>query len=198
MTRTDARHSPIDDLRTRRQWLRRAVALGALVPLAAHAGFNFFTSEYTATRQELESQLAQRFPLQRGYGALVQVALRSPQLGLDAAANRIRLGMGLGISSALLQAQEIPGTVTLSSALRYDAPSFSLRLEQPRVERLQLVGVTGADAERLQLTAAAVAQETLQGQALHTFRPEELTVGRKTYAIGDITVLADGLKVQLL
>jgi hypothetical protein len=42
-----------------------------------------------------------------------------------------------------------------------------------------------------------VAQELLQGQVLRSFTAEELTVGRKTYEIGDITVQDDGIKVQL-
>ena len=32
---------------------------------------------------------------------------------------------------------------------------------------------------------------------LRTFTSEELNFGRKTYEIGDITVLNDGIKVQL-
>ena len=57
--------------------------------------------------------------------------------------------------------------------------------------------MTGQDAVRLQRIGGAVAQEALQGQALRTFTREELTVGRKTYEIGAITVLADGIKVEL-
>ncbi|RYF83067.1 MAG: DUF1439 domain-containing protein [Comamonadaceae bacterium] len=148
-------------LATRRQTLR-ALAWGVALPSligTAHAGFNFFTSEYTATRAELERELGKQFPQQRGYGGLVTVILREPQLGLDHAANRVRLGMALTLASPLMQPSEMPGTITLSSALRYDAATLSLRLEQPRAE--------------------------------------QLTVGRKTYEVGDITVLADGLKVQL-
>lgn len=55
----------------------------------------------------------------------------------------------------------------------------------------------GRDAERLQQVGAVVAQELLQGQVLRSFTAEELTVGRKTYEIGDITVQDDGIKVQL-
>ena len=184
----------------RRQALH-ALALGLTLPgllRPAQAGFNFFTSEYTASRAELERELGKQFPQQRGYGALFTVVLRDPQLGLDAAANRVQLGMALTLGSVLLQPAELPGRVVLSSALRYDASTLSLRLEQPRAEQLQLAGVTGADADHLQRVAAVVAQEALQDQALHTFRREDLTVGRKTYEIGAITVLADGLKVQLL
>lgn len=183
-----------------RRHVLRTLLLGAALPLGsarAWAGFNFFTSEYTASRAELEQALGKQFPQQRGYGGLFTVVLRDPQLGLDAQANRLRLSMALSIASPLLQPSEMPGRATLSSALRYDASTLSVRLEQPRAEQLQLQGVTGSDAERLQRVAAAVAQEALQGQALHTFKPEELTVGRKTYEIGEITVLTDGLKVQL-
>lgn len=185
---------------SRRRALRHlgaGLALSGLWLRPAQAGFNFFTSEYTATRAELERELGKQFPQQRGYGGLITVILREPQLGLDAAANRVQLAMALTLASPLMQPAEMPGRVTLSSALRYDAATLSLRLEQPRAEQLQLAGLTGADAERLQRVAAAVAQEALQGQALHTFQREDLTVGRKTYEIGAITVLADGLKVQL-
>ena len=186
--------------RSRRRALRTlaaGLALPGFLLRPAQAGFNFFTSEYTASRADLERELGKQFPQQRGYGGLITVILREPQLGLDAAANRVQLAMALTLASPLMQPAEMPGRVTLSSALRYDAATLSLRLEQPRAEQLQLAGLTGADAERLQRVAAAVAQEALQGQALHTFQREDLTVGRKTYEIGAITVLADGLKVQL-
>lgn len=57
--------------------------------------------------------------------------------------------------------------------------------------------VSGSDAERLQQIGGLVAQELLQGQVLRTFTAEELSFGRKTYEIGDITVLDDGIKVEL-
>ena len=87
--------------------------------------------------------------------------------------------------------------VSVSSALRYDTATRALRLDQPKAERLELQGVQGRDAERLQKIGAVVAQELLQGQVLRSFTAEELTVGRKTYEIGDITVQDDGIKVQL-
>ena len=49
----------------------------------------------------------------------------------------------------------------------------------------------------LRQIGAVVAQELLQGQVLRRFTAEELSFGGKTYEIGDITVLADGIKVEL-
>ncbi|MDQ6680622.1 MAG: DUF1439 domain-containing protein [Pseudomonadota bacterium] len=172
-------------------------ALGAALPWHAWAGFNFWTSEYTASRFELQAMIAKLFPLSQRYAEIVTVRLSDPQLGLNAAANRASITARVSIASALLRASPVDGTVTLSSALRYDAAARALRLEQPKAERLELQGVNGGNAERLQQIGGLVAQELLQGQVLRTFTAEELSFGRKTYEIGDVTVLDDGIKVQL-
>ncbi len=172
-------------------------ALGAGLPWRAWAGFDFWNSEYTASLAELQALIDRQFPRSQRYAEIVRVTVSDPQLGLDAAANRAAVTARVSIASALLAAVRVDGTVSLSSALRYDAASRALRLEQPRAERLTLQGVSGADAERLLRIGGVVAEQLLQGQALRTFTPEELSVGPKTYEIGAITVLADGIKVEL-
>lgn len=79
----------------------------------------------------------------------------------------------------------------------HDRSQQRAALRQPKAERLELQGVSGGDAERLRRIGGLVAQELLQGQVLRTFTAEELSFGSKTYEIGDITVLADGIKVEL-
>lgn len=182
----------------RRRVLRALLGAAALpAPFAALAGFNFFTNEYTATREELQSQIAKRFPVAERYAEIFMVGLRDPQLGLDGRANRAAITATLTIASPLLAASPVQGVVSVSSALRYDVAARALRLDQPKAERLELQGVEGRDAERLQKVGAVVAQELLQGQILRSFTADELTVGRKTYEVGDITVQDNGIKVQL-
>ena len=183
---------------SRRQLLRAlwgATALAA--PLAALAGFNFFTSEYTASREELMAQIAKRFPVQQRYAEIFSVLLRDPQLTLDARNNRAAISAIVVIGSPLLQPSAVGGIVSVSSALKYDVAALTLRLDEPRADRIELQGIAGRDAERLQQVGAIVAQELLRDYPLHTFRREELTLGRKTYEIGAITVLNDGIKVEL-
>lgn len=172
-------------------------ALGAALPWHAEAAFDFWASEYTASRSELQAMIARQFPVSQRYAEIVLVALSDPQLGLDAAANRAAITARVSIASSLLRAGRVDGTIALSSALRYDASARALRLEQPRAERLELQGVSGGDAELLQQIGGLVAQELLQGQVLRTFTAEELRFGSRTYEIGEITVLADGIKVEL-
>jgi hypothetical protein len=185
-------------IRYRRLVLRALLGAAVLpVPFAAMAGFNFFTSEYTASREELQAQIAKRFPVQKRYADIFTVSLRDPRLGLDARSNRAAITATLSINSPLLRPSTVEGVVSVSSGLKYDAPARAVRLDRPQAERLELQGVTGRDAERLQQIGAVVAQELLRDQPLRTFTPEELTVGRKTYEIGDITVQDDGITVQL-
>ena len=171
--------------------------LGAALPWRARAEFNFWTSEYTATRSELQAMIAKQFPVSQRYAEVVSVALSDPQLDLNAAANRAAITARVSITSPLLRAGRVDGTIALSSALRYDAPARALRLEKPHAERLELQGVSGGDAERLQRIGGLVAQELLQGRVLRSFTVEELSFGSKTYEIGDITVQRDDIKVAL-
>ncbi|QSI32297.1 DUF1439 domain-containing protein [Variovorax sp. RKNM96] len=185
-------------LTSRRRMLQALLGTAALqAPFAALAGFNFFTSEYTASRDELQTMIAKRFPVAERYAEIFMVGLRDPQLGLDAGTNRAALTATLTIASPLLAASPVQGVVSMSSALRYDAATRTLRLDHPKAERLELQGVEGRDAERLQKVGSIVAQELLQGQVLRSFTADELTMGRKTYEIGDITVQENGIKVQL-
>ncbi|MBB1598864.1 DUF1439 domain-containing protein [Variovorax sp. UMC13] len=186
------------DPHPRRQLLRLLGAAAAGAPLAALAGFNFFTSEYTIGRDELQAQIAKRFPVRQRYAELFSVSLRDPQLTLDPATNRASITANMTIGSPLLQPSSVEGIVSVSSALKYDVAALALRLHEPRAERIELQGLDGRDAERLQKIGGLVAQELLRDYPLRTFKPEELTVGRKTYQIGDITVQRDDIKVALL
>ena len=141
--------------------------------------------------------IAKQFPISQRYAELVSVALSDPQLDLNAPANRAAITARVSISSPLLRAGRVEGTIALSSALRYDAAARALRLEQPKAERVELQGVGGADAERLQQIGGLVAQELLQGRVLRSFTVDELSFVNKTYEIVEITVLADGFLVEL-
>ena len=192
------RHRELQAVPPRRRVLRLIAGAATLqIPTIALAGFDFFLSEYSATQAELQAEMSKRFPLRERYAELFTVTLRDPRLALFPASNRLGVTALLNIASPLLPPAGIDGVVSVSSALRYDAPSRSLRLVQPRADRIEMQGLSGRDAERLQQIGAAVAQELLRDQALITFDAKDLTVGRKVYEIGDITVQPDGIKVQI-
>ncbi|RZU00704.1 uncharacterized protein DUF1439 [Rivibacter subsaxonicus] len=182
-----------------RRQLPRAALAAILLPTMclparpARAGLNLLLNEFTATRDELQAELARRFPITRRYGELASVSLHNPQLALDGSANRATLTSRLVIVSPLLRTSSMGGQVAVSSGLRWDASGLSVRLQDPRAEQLRIDGVTGSDAQNLERISAAVVQEALQGYPLHTFRPDELRFGLK---VRGITIGVDAIKVQ--
>jgi len=174
-----------------------ALAATGALPRTARAGFNFFLNEFTATREELQAEIAKRFPLTERYAEVFSVTLREPRLALDGQAGRATLAARLTISSPLLSPSDVPGRVAVSSALRWDAQGLAVRLQDPRAEQVELEGVHGRDAQQLQRIGAVVAQQLLQGYALRTFKPEELRFGIKTYEVQSISIGDDAIKVAL-
>jgi hypothetical protein len=184
---------------TGRRPLLRAALSAILLPALclparpARAGLNLLLNEFTATRDELQAELARRFPITRRYGELATVSLHDPQLALDGRANRATLVSRLVIVSPLVRTSSVGGQVALSSGLRWDASGSAVRLQDPRAEHLRIDGVTGNDAQTLERISASVVQEALQGYPLHTFRSEELRFGLK---VQGITIGDDEIKVQ--
>lgn len=177
----------------------RAALAAILVPSLclqarpARAGLNLLLNEFTATRDELQAELAKRFPIARRYGELASVSLHDPQLVLDGSANRATLASRLVIVSPLLRPSSMGGQVAVSSGLRWDDAGLAVRLQDPRAEQLRIDGITGNDAQNLERITAAVVQDALQGYPLRTFRPEELRFGLK---VQGITIGVDEIKVQ--
>ena len=192
------RCGPGASLAGRRPLLRAALA-AILVPSLclqarpARAGLNLLLNEFTATRDELQAELARRFPIARRYGELASVSLHDPQLVLDGSANRATLASRLVIVSPLLRPSSMGGQVAVSSGLRWDDAGLAVRLQDPRAEQLRIDGITGNDAQNLERITAAVVQDALQGYPLRTFRPEELRFGLK---VQGITIGVDEIKVQ--
>ena len=182
-----------------RRPLLRAALSALLLPAVglpvrpARAGLNLLLNEFTATRDELQAELARGFPITRRYGELASVSLHNPQLTLDGSANRATLAARLVILSPLLRPSSVGGQVAVSSGLRWDASGLSVRLQDPRAEQLRIDGVTGNAAQNLERITASIVQEALQGYPLHTFRPEELRFGLK---VQSITIGVDEIKVQ--
>lgn len=192
------RGEPDTDPAGRRPALRASLA-AILAPVLciqarpAHAGLNLLRNEFTATRDELQAELARRFPIARRHGELASVSLHDPRLALDGSANRATLASRLVIVSPLLRPSSMAGQVAVSSGLRWDDAGLAVRLQDPRAEQLHIDGVTGSDAQNLERISAAVVQQALQGYPLLTLRAQELPLGLK---VRGITIGDDEIKVK--
>ncbi|GAB3627325.1 hypothetical protein PTE30175_02011 [Pandoraea terrae] len=163
----------------------------------AFAAYNVWTGEYTLTRQELEHAVGQRFPATLRYGQLVSVELTHPHLLFDPATNRITTEVDAQMANLLLQGVPIKGTLAISSSLKYDPAQRAVLLDNPNVERVRVDGMPAEYGEQLNAIGGVVATQVLNQYPIYKFKPEQLRYGGREVEPGAITVLPDGLKVEV-
>ncbi len=172
------------------------VALCSALPAAA--GFNLWTNEYTLSLQELQAALQRKFPYNYRYKLLVDVRLTNPKLRLDATNNRVTTEMDATINNPLMLDQPFNGTLALNSGLRYDSAQRAVLLEKPAVERFDVEGMPAQYSRKMNKIGSVLAEELLHGYPLYTFKPDQLRFRGLDFEPGTITVLSDGISVQVV
>lgn len=164
----------------------------------AWAAYNIWTSEYTLTKTELQDTLAKQFPRNVNYQSVFKVSIANPQLVLDEANNRITTIVDTKLSSPLLLPQDISGKIALNSGVKYDAPTRSLRLDQPVVSKVDVAGGSEQGNKQITGVADAVVRELLDDYAIYTFTPEQLELKGQRFEPGEITVGKNDIKVAVI
>jgi hypothetical protein len=200
--RTDLADPPAAFVTSRRDTLRLAAAgvLGlTLAPFMrpAHAAYNIWTGEYTMTRQDIEAAVGKRFPTTLNYGQLLSVELTHPKIGFNPQANRVMTQIDAQLQNVLLQGQPLAGVLSLSSGLKYDPIKRAVLLDNPSVEHVELNGMPPAYSQQLTAIGGSLAQQVLNQYPIYTFKPEQLRYGGRDVEPGAITVLPDGIKVEI-
>lgn len=192
----------IPPLQAARHWRKGIARLCAVLALSGAAGlsqaaYNVWTSEYTVSKQELQSAIAPQFPRKMRYMDIFDVTLSNPRLAMDEARNRLTTVVDAQIDNKLILQRPINSVLTLSSAFRYDAPTRSVRLDSPAVEKVEVADVPPQYGQQLNTLANQAAQQFLKDYTIYTFQPEQLQMNGKRFEPGKITVQKDGVKVEI-
>lgn len=188
---------------TRRRFLLAALtgcsALGLTVSLAACATpiFPFIPSHYTFSQQQVQDAVQRKFPYQRTVSQVFEVALTNPVVGFLPDANRVSVKLDARLVSPFMQ-QPVDGVFTLSSELAYDAASKSVVLKSPNVDNVSVSGQAQAYTQQINAAAAVLATQLLTNYPIHTFKPEQLQFAGVNYEPGTITILTNGIRVQIV
>jgi hypothetical protein len=187
--------SPKPSLRLRWWGGAAALALAIAVVLVACMPAGWTGNGYTFSRGQMQEALARKFPFQRRFLGFFDVTLTNPQITLDPARNRIAIQTDAQVESGLFR-QPLTGPLAVSSGLHYDAPTRSIRLDQPSVDRFDLQNVPGGLGPQISAIGTLVAGQLLNDYAVYTFKPEQLQVAGMAVEPGTITVLPEGVHVQ--
>ena len=184
----------------RRRFLLTAWAATAVsVSLAACASttFPFIPSHYTFSQQQVQDAVQRKFPYQRTMSQLFDVALTNPVVGLLPDTNRISVQLDAHLASPFLQ-QPVDGIFTLSSQLAYDSASHSVVLVSPHVDSVNVSGGAQAYSQQINAAAGLLATQLLTNYPIYTFKPEQLQFAGVHYEPGTITILTNGIRVQVV
>ena len=187
----------------RRRFLRAALSgcsvLGITLSLAACASptFPFMPSHYTFSQQQVQEAVQRKFPYQRTVSQLFDVALSNPVVGMLPDANRVSVKLDARFASPILQ-QPVDGVFTLSSELAYDAASRSVILKSPTVDNVSVSGQAQMYTQQINAAAALLATQLLTNYPIYTFKPEQLQFAGVHYEPGTITILTNGIRVQIV
>jgi hypothetical protein len=188
---------------TRRRFLLAALtgctALGISVSLVACATptFPFIPSHYTFSQQQVQEAVQRKFPYQRTVSQVFEVALTNPVVGFLPDANRVSVKLDARLASPFIQ-RPVDGVFTLSSELAYDAASKSVVLRSPSVDSVSVTGQAQAYSQQINAAAAALATQLLTNYPIYTFKPEQLQFAGVNYEPGTITILTDGIRVEIV
>jgi hypothetical protein len=179
--------------------LSACAAAGIAAPLAACATstFPFIPDHYTFSQKQVQDAVQRKFPYQRTVSQVFEVALANPVVGLLADTNRVSVRLDARLASPFLQ-QPVNGVITLSSQLEYDPPSRSVVLRSPNVDNVAVDGNAQAYSQQINAAAALIATQLLANYPVYTFKPDQLQFAGVNYEPGTITVLTNGIRVQIV
>ena len=185
---------------TRRRFLLVASAAAAItLSLAACAAstFPFIPSHYTFSQQQVQEAVQRKFPYQRTISQVFNVELTNPVIGFLPDSNRVSVKLDAHLASPFLR-QPVDGVFTLSSELAYDEASKSVVLKSPNVDSVNVSGDAQAYTQQINAAAAVLATQLLTNYPIYTFKPEHLQFAGVNYEPGTITILTNGIRVQIV
>lgn len=164
--------------------------------LASCSAASLFSGEISVSPEQLTKKLAERFPLEKSVGGLLDATLTQPRVELNPAENRLVATVDVTVKLALSN-KAVSGVLTLSGRPEYVAASRSLFLRDARVDRIRMDKMPDALSASLAKAATNLAKDALENKPIHTFKPEDFVKFGIRYEPERIEVRADALVLKV-
>lgn len=143
---------------------------------------------------ELQKRLNERLALPISLLKIFDVSLSNSLVQFDAKTGRMTTTMDANVSSMLTQ-QPVAGKLGISGHLRFDPTDNSVKLDSPKIERLDLNGLGAKYGDFFNVLAQQLGTEMLDGMTLYTIKPEDLNYRGKQYTAKNLQVTNRGLEM---
>ncbi len=145
---------------------------------------------------QVQEMLNKKLALPISVLKIFDVNLSNSLVRFDKTTGRMNTTLDTSMSSQLL-GKTLAGKLGISGKLRFDAPTQSIVLDDPKIEHLTLDGAGSKYNDLLNALATSVGGEMLNGLTLYTVKPEDLKYGGTTYSPKDMVVTDNGLQLTL-
>jgi hypothetical protein len=129
----------------------------------------------TVSLQQMQTALAQRFPLRFPVPGLLNLDVQLPRLQLLPQQNRLAAEMDVQAAGPALQRSH-QGTFAVDFALRYEASDRTLRAHRLRLQRLQFPTLQPGVVAMLKSYAPALAERSLLEVVLYQLQAKDLAL----------------------
>lgn len=150
------------------------------------------------SRDELQTKLGKQFPMTKRVMKLLDVSAGVPRLDLQGDQNRVALSFDL-TAKELIMGGEHKGQVALSFGLRFEPKDLTIRLTQPKVEKVMVEGLPAVYQRALSTLGTQLVEDSLNNYTVYQFKPEDLrTADRMGYEVKDVQITTGGLAIHLV
>ncbi len=176
--------------------LRLFIGLLALW-LAACAG-PFGPKTITLGERELARLIEKQFPFERRIFDVIDVRVATPRVTLLPESNRVATELDIATHERLFGRSQ-RGQIAMDYGLRYDETEQAVRLNDVRVNRLTLDGLSAQGQSIGNRLGSVLAEAMLNDMILYRFKPEDLNKAEgRGYRPGAVTVTARGVEITLV
>ena len=148
------------------------------------------------TGEQIAQKLNEKLALPISLLKVFDVNLTNSLVTFDKTTGRMITTMDTKLSSPLLN-KSLAGQLGISGKLRFDAATSSVVLDEPKIEKLNLMGADNKYNDLLNALASTVGGEILNGLTLYTVKPDDLKFGYTTYSPKNMVVTDSGLQLTL-
>lgn len=145
---------------------------------------------------QIQEKLNEKLAIPISLLKVFDVNLSNSLVTFDQATGRMYTTMDTNLSSALFN-ESVSGKLGISGKLRFDAPTSSIVLGEPKIEQFNLDGANGKYNDLLNALAKTVGDQMLNGLVLYKVKPEDLKVGKTQYRPKEMLVTNKGLQLTL-
>jgi hypothetical protein len=169
-----------------------SVLLAATISTAGFTGCTGLTTEITLNEEEINSILADSFPITESYDDVLTLTLENPRVVLEEGSDRMVVGVD---ASVVLNVPELEigatlsGSADLETGVDYKPDTGEIILKEPSLVSLTIEGIPQEYTDIATDVANEIVSVTLDGFAIYKIEPEDFQT-----AIASITL--KGVKVE--